>query len=245
MEYSGRMNIWLAGGFGLLYASYILLADAWPVWMGRMVFQIFEQMGGVPVISTGLVVLSAVPAAFQYGLWDPSAQDRGRRLELLLLTDLDGTDYWGAALAASWRRGRGYMLVALILWLAAGFAGRASVMQIALAATAAGILWAFAFAAGFRAFSRGIHGNGMGMLLTVGFPLLSGALVALRLPGLAALLPPGAVYLALATQPSMAWLPGPILVACVTLALGITARRHCVRDLRAWFEGNQGQRVLN
>src|SRR5260221_13583995 len=38
LEYSGRANIWLAGGFGLVYAAYILLGDSWPAWMGTMVF---------------------------------------------------------------------------------------------------------------------------------------------------------------------------------------------------------------
>src|SRR5262245_44345617 len=35
MEYSGRTNIWLSGGFGLVYAAYIVAGDAWPVWMGK------------------------------------------------------------------------------------------------------------------------------------------------------------------------------------------------------------------
>ena len=45
MEYSGRVNIWLAGGFGILYSAYLVAGDDWPVWMGRLVFQIFEHMG--------------------------------------------------------------------------------------------------------------------------------------------------------------------------------------------------------
>ena len=88
MEYSGRVNLWAAAGFGVMYAAYILAGDAWPPWMGRMAFQVFERMGGAPAVITGLVLLSAVPAAFQYGLWDSSDQDRCRRLELLLLTEL-------------------------------------------------------------------------------------------------------------------------------------------------------------
>jgi len=244
MEYSGRMNIWLAGGFGLVYAAYIVMGDSWPAWMGRMVFDIFEKMGGVPALTTGLAVLAAVPAAFQYGLWDPSPQDRCRRLELLLLTELDGTDYWGAALAAAWRRGRGYLLVAIVLWLALGISGRATPLQIAMAMTAAVVLWGFSFAVGFRAFSRGVHANSLGTMLTLGVPILTGGFVAIGLPVLPSLLPPGAVYQALATKPSLAWLPGPILVTILTVMIALSARRHCLRDLRAWFDGNQGRRAL-
>ena len=43
MEYSGRLNIWLAGGFGILYASYIVAGDAWPVWLSRQVFGVVDQ----------------------------------------------------------------------------------------------------------------------------------------------------------------------------------------------------------
>ena len=124
MEYSGRVNLWLAGGFGVLYAAYTVAGPAWPSWLGKIVFVLFDQMGGIPVLATALVVLAAVPAAFQYGLWDSNAQDRCRRLELLLLTQLDATDYWHAACSAAWRRGRGYFYVAVILWLAGTWAGQ-------------------------------------------------------------------------------------------------------------------------
>ena len=81
-------------------------------------------MGGVPGLATALVVLAAVPAAFQYGLWDSNTQDRCRRLELLLMTELGARDYWSAAAAAAWKRGRGYFFVALVLWLAGAIAGK-------------------------------------------------------------------------------------------------------------------------
>jgi hypothetical protein len=75
MEYSGRLNIWIAGAFGALYALFIIAGDHWPTWLGRLVFEIFESCGGIPVFSTALVVMAAVPAAFQYGLWDSSTAD--------------------------------------------------------------------------------------------------------------------------------------------------------------------------
>ena len=102
-EYSGRINLWLAGGFSILYAVYVVNRDQWPTWMGRQAFEIFDRMGGIPALATALVGLAAVPAAFQYGLWDSNRQDRCRRLELLLLTGLTARDYWEAATAAAWR----------------------------------------------------------------------------------------------------------------------------------------------
>src|SRR5262249_45079983 len=87
-EYSGRISLWLAGGFGSLYALYLVAGDHWPPWMGRLIFQMCDSVGGAAALGAALVVLAAVPAAFQYGLWDHSVQDRCRRLELLLLTHL-------------------------------------------------------------------------------------------------------------------------------------------------------------
>jgi hypothetical protein len=129
MEFSGRSNLYLAGGFSLLYAAYIVAGDAWPPWMGRLVFQIFETWGGAPMVATAMVVMATVPAAFQYGLWDSTVPDRCRRLELLLLTELSGRDYWRASLASAWRRGRGYLIVAALLWLALAVSGRVTWVQ--------------------------------------------------------------------------------------------------------------------
>lgn len=245
MEYSGRMNLWLAGGFGLVYAAYIVLGDHWPVWMGKMVFQIFERLGGVPMVTTGLAVLAAVPAAFQYGLWDASTEKRCKKLELLLLTELNGSDYWLAAAAAAWRRGRGYLLVAGILWLAMGAAGRATWFQAGAAVAAGVLLWTFSFAVGFQAFSRGVHANNLGSLLTLGLPSLAGVLIWLRVPILPGLLPPGAVYLALADAPNLRWLPGPILIGVLALLIGRKAQKQCDHELRLWFDRNQGRKVLD
>ncbi|MEA2373578.1 MAG: eukaryotic-like serine/threonine-protein kinase, partial [Thermoleophilaceae bacterium] len=59
-EYSGRINLWLAGGFGLLYALYIVAADHWPGWMGRHVFQMCDQAGGAAALAAALIV-AALP----------------------------------------------------------------------------------------------------------------------------------------------------------------------------------------
>src|SRR5262249_40027323 len=161
------------GGFGALYACYTALGPRWPGWLGSQVFTTFDHMGGIPALATALVVLAAVPAAFQYGLWDSNPQDRCRRLELLLLTRLSAREYWDAAAAAAWRGGRGYFAVALLLWLAALLAGRISPLQM-LAALAAGVvLWGLYFSLGFRAFARGVQANTLGLLLTLGLPLLA------------------------------------------------------------------------
>jgi hypothetical protein len=244
MEYSGRVNLWLAGGFGIMYAVFLVAGDHWPAWMGRMVFGLVDQIGGVAGLSAALVVLSAVPAAFQYGLWDPTAQDRCRRLELLLLTDLDGSDFQAAAAAAAWRRGRGYFAVAAILWLAALASGRASVEQVLAAAAAAGILWGFSFAVGFRAFARGAQANGLGMVLTIGLPMVAIGMAQV-MPVLAALVPPGAVFQALEVPPSWAWLPGPACVAIAALLMTHVARTRCVSELRVWYDANHGRKMLD
>jgi hypothetical protein len=243
-EYAGRINIWLAGGFGLLYALYTLAGPLWPPWLGRQVFHLFDQ-AGIAALATGLVVLAAVPAAFQYGLWDPSEQDRCRRLELLLLTRLDGRDYWEAAAAAAWRRGRGYFAVAVLLWLAAAAAGQATWPQ-ALAALAAGVLlWGLYFALGFRAFARGAQANGLGSLLTLGLPLLVYGLIQGGWPALAAFLPPGSVHAALGKTAPWPWLGGLLLSALITLVVARLARTHCDAHLRRWYDQHHGRKVMS
>lgn len=243
-EYAGRVNLWLAGGFGVLYALYTVAGPYWPSWMGQRVFHIFDRMGGVPVLATALVVLAAVPAAYQYGLWDSNAQERCRRLELLLLTRLEAEDYWEAAAAAAWFRGRGYFLVAGLLWLAAVFAGQLAWYQ-ALGAVAAGaVLWSLYFAAGFRAFARGLQANSLGLLLTVGFPLVTYGLYQLETPALAALVPPGTVFAASAGAPASVWLPGALAGAAAALLIGWQARAGCDSALRRWYDRHHGQKLL-
>jgi hypothetical protein len=243
-EYSGRINLWLAGGFCLLYAAYLVAADHWPAWVGRRIFEMCDAAGGVAALTAGLLVLAAVPAAFQYGLWDSSAQDRCRRLELLLLTRLRGRDYWDAAAAAAWRRGRGYFFVALGLWAAALAGGRLDPGQVARAAAAGVLLWGLYFALGFRAFARGGRANGLGMLLTVGLPLGAYALARAGCPAAAAWLPPGMVYRAGAGAVGAAWLVGPCLAAALALLVGRLSLMRCDAHLRQWYDRNHGSKVM-
>ncbi len=242
MEYSGRVNIWLAGGFGLLYAAYILAGDHWPPWLGRAVFELFERMGGAPALVTGLVVLAAVPAAFQYGLWDSTVQDRCRRLELLLLTELDGTDYWHASMSAAWKRGRGYMIVAFLLWGALLLSGRCSPAQVSASVAAGVLLWGFSFVVGFAAFSGGAQANGLGSFLTLGLPLAAAGLLRVGGPSAMALVPPGAVFAGLTDQPAWHWLPGPLVTGLFTIWLARRITGRCESHLRRWYDLNQGAR---
>jgi hypothetical protein len=242
-EYSGRINLWLAGGFGLLYALYMVAGDRWPPWLGRRVFEMCDGVGGAAGLATALVLLAAVPAAFQYGLWDSNDQDRCRRLELLLLSELGPPDYWDAAAAAAWRRGRGYFAVALLVWSASLIAGRVPATQVALAAAAGVLLSALYFALGFRAFARGRQANGLGMLLTVGLPLLAFGLARLGWPLAAGWLPPGMVYGA-GPAGSWAWLVGPVAVATTTLAVARRSLARCDAELRRWYDRHHGARVM-
>lgn len=255
-EYSGRVNLWLAGSFGLLFAFYIVAdcplvhqiagGSLWPTWLGRKVFEIFEEkMGGVPGLATALVVLAAVPAAFQYGLWDSNTQDRCRRLELLLMTELGPGDYWSAAAAAAWRRGRGYFFVALILWSAGAVAGRITMVQMGVALASGVVLWGLYFTLGFRAFSRGILANRLGMLLTVGLPLLSFTLYKSNWQFLADVIPPGSVYAPVAGSPPVYWLAGPLIGGAIMLVLARFALARCDAELRLWYDRHHGMKVID
>ncbi|HYT92375.1 MAG TPA: hypothetical protein VEL76_26915, partial [Gemmataceae bacterium] len=242
-EYTGRVNLWLAGGFGAIYALYTVAGSAWPAWLGRQVFEAFDALGGIPSMATALVVLAAVPAAYQYGLWDSNAQDRCRRLELLLLTRLSAADYWDAAAAAAWRRGRGYFAVAVGLWMAALLAGKVGPAQVLTSLAAGVILWGLYFVLGFQAFSRGVQANTLGLLLTIGLPVLTMALYRAGLPALAALMPPGSVYEPLAGTETAA--VGSLLAGAVALSLGRGSLARCDGELRRWYDQHHGQKVID
>jgi hypothetical protein len=244
-EYSGRVNLWLAGGFGILYALYTVAGASWPPWLGRRIFMIFDDAGGVPLWAAALVVLAAVPAAFQYGLWDSSKQERCRRLELLLLSRLNGRDYWEAAFSAAWHRGRGYFVVALLLWTAAALT-RPDGLQAAIAGLATGVLlWTLYFALGFRGFARGVRANSMGMWLTVGLPAAAFLLQQLGWSYLAALLPPGTVYHSAGSSVLWVWLPGAIAAAVFALIVSRRALATCEEEMRNWYDKNHGRLVAD
>jgi hypothetical protein len=244
------VNLWLAGGFGIWYALYTVAGPQWPSWMGRRVFQLVDYAGGgIPALATALVVLAAVPAAFQYGLWDSNPHERCRRLELLLLTRLSARDYWQAATAAAWYRGRCYFGVAVLLWIAAALAGQISCAQ-GLAALAAGILlWGLYFTFGFLAFTRGTQANRLGLGLTIGLPALTFLLGQLGWRIGAGLLPPGAVYEAAALSrglyPPLAWSAGAVGSGLLMLLLARVGLTRCESELRGWYEKHHGKMILD
>ena len=243
MEYSGIINLWLAGGFSTMYAAYLVAGDDWPPWMGKIVFKLFDNWGGPPTVATAMAIMAAVPAVFQYGLWDATVQDRCKRLELLLLTDLNGRDYWLASRAAAWRRGRGYLAIAGMLWLAMGISGY-STWAGAIASAVGGLsLWGFCFAVGFRSFSSGSQTSGLASVITLGFPLLLYGLLRVGFGSWAGLLPTGLCHLPATSAWSWTWPVGLAGTLGITYWLTRTGLRDCERDLRAWYDANQGTRV--
>jgi hypothetical protein len=103
-------------------------------------------------------------------------------------------------------------------------------------------LWSLYFALGFRAFSRGLHANGLGILLTVGLPVLAYLLFRLDLPALGSLLPPGLVFAA----GSGTWvgLVGPVVAGGVALRVARQSLRHADTELRAWYDRHAGAKVM-
>jgi len=242
MEYSGRVNVYLAGGFCLLYSAFIVAGDDWPSWMGRTPFLIFEMWGGPAMVAASMCVLAAVPAAFQFGLWDPTVSDRCKRLELLLLTELTGDDYWHASLSAAWKRGRSYLWIAALLWIALAVSGRAAWYQAVAAALGGLAMWGFSFAVGFRAFSTGNQAGGIATGLTLGLPLLLFALLRANLEVLAAFVPTAACYLPVRNGISWSWAAGFVLLVLATWGLTRRGLAHCDSGLRQWFDANQGRK---
>jgi hypothetical protein len=244
-EYSGGFNLWLAAGFSIAYALYTIAGTHWPSCLGRRVFTIFEDAGGVPLWAAAVVVLSAVPAAFQYGLWDSNPQERCRRLELLLLTRLTAIDYWRAAAAAAWQRGRGYFAAAFLLWTAQAMTATGGLLQ-GIAGLGTGVLlWGLYFALGFWAFSRGLQANSLGLGLTIGLPMLTFWLWKICWFSVAALLPPGSVFCAAGSPSSPAWVIGSVFTAMITLWVARRSLARCDQELRAWYDRNQGSIVLS
>src|SRR5262249_15666851 len=118
--------------------------------------------------------------------------------------------------------GQGYFAVAVLLWAAGCYAGHLSIFQMLAAAATGVLLWALYFTLGFRAFARGLHANGFGMVLTVGLPLLAFLAYQAGWPRLSAITPPGNVQAASRGTISLEVLCGCLLAGSAAL---IVARR--------------------
>jgi hypothetical protein len=130
------------------------------------------------------------------------------------------------------------------LWASLAVAGRVDPVQL-LAALASGVvLWGLYFALGFRAFARGMQANSLGLVLTVGLPLITCVLFRSDLGFLAALVPPGSVYYPITSTADARWLPGPLVAGAFTLLLGRWTRHRCVDDLRRWYDLHHGQKGM-
>lgn len=190
-----------------------------------------------------MCVLAAVPAAFQFGLWDATITDRCRRLELLLLTDLDARDYWHASLAAAWKRGHDYLYVAALLWVALVVGNRIAWYEGLAAAAGGAVLWMFYFSVGFRAFCTGRQASGVASLLTLGLPVVLAALLKLGFTELAGLVPVGACYLPAAGGVTVGWAAGLVVMGAATVWLTRRGLLRCDAELRAWYDANQGRKT--
>ena len=240
-RYSGNANVWLALGASALYAARLLAGDAWPTWMGGAVFAVYERLGGVAGLATALTVLAAVPAAYQFGLWDSTAAQRLQKLELLLLTDLGGRDYLRASLAASFDRGRWYALAAAVLILVGTVVGRLTPAHALFGAVGAVAMGTLHLGIGFRTLAKSSGGTWVGFTLSIALPLAQWFLWRAGWTGVASVLPAGAVYAAwTGTGPMLV----PLTVFALELALAAWLLRSATdafdRRLRSWYAANHG-----
>lgn len=243
-EYAGQINLYLAFGAAIAYSCYLVLANNWPAWLGRHVFIILEMLGGVPALCTVLFLLAAVPFAYQYGLWDSSVPERCRRLELLLLTGLDAHDYALASLAASWRRGRGYVLAAAVLLFAGWWSGRYSLPNTLVCFLVGLVLIGVYFAVSFRVFASNRGGTTLGFVLSIVLPLLTWGLGSIGMRFFTSLLPPGAIFHSLTAGSLEAWLPIAVSSLCsviLTVWLTRSALATFDKELRTWYDRNSGK----
>ena len=243
MEYSGRVNVWLAGGFCFLYSAYIIAGDHWPPWMGRLVFQIFESWGGAAVVATAMSVLAAVPGGLP--VW---------ALGLVHLRPLQA-----ARTAAALRPLRPRLLaglarggVAARLRLphlrgdALGLPGRVGTGRVAQRAGRRD----------GRVATVGVFLRGwLSRLLDrascerIGFdphsrlPSPDGAPHPRQLESLAAFLPTALCYLPLKSGLTETWLAGFAVTLAITISLTDRGLSHCDRELRAWYDANQGRKT--
>ena len=104
-------------------------------------------------------------------------------------------------------------------------------------------LWAFSFAVGFRAFSTGRQSSGLASGLTLGLPLLLVLLSRANLDSLAAFVPTAACYLPLKNGMTESWAAGVAVTLAATIWLTDRGLSRSDRELRRWFDVNQGRKT--
>jgi hypothetical protein len=111
-------------------------------------------------------------------------------------------------------------------------------------------LWAFSFAVGFRAFSKGNQAGGVASVLTLGLPfLLFGLMRAAAATGndlfttAAAFVPTAVCYLPLKTGITVSWAAGFTVLLLATWWLTRRGLARCDSELRTWYDANQGRKT--
>lgn len=244
-RFRGRINLYLTWATVAVYTAWTLMPGRWPPWLAVPQLQLLESLGGLPLLLAACLHLAVVPAAFLQGLWDSHAQQRARRLELLLTTPLEAGDYLLASLVAAWTRGRGYILPAAILSGVAIYNRNLQPVELAWLCLAMGNYLLLSFAVAFRNFARLPDDRSVtvcGLLWSVGLPVLTIGLALLAEPNWTFCTPLGAVYQA-ATGSSTAT---KLFLAsqCLYALAGIFLLRSAVlcfdREIHDWFAGQLG-----
>lgn len=230
-RFKGNVNLYLAWATVGLYSCWMLYQQGWPNWLALNQLRLIESAGGEAMLAAACLHLALVPTAFLAGLWDSNMQERSGRLELLLTTPLAAQQFLLASLKAAWMRGRGYLLAAMVMWIATATAGRISwsscVVLICLSLAYAALYFATAFAH----FAKAVTDKAVtsrGLLWAVFAPLATVGLFLAGLPRLAALTPLGAVYIVATPQSGWASAYGldanqmsSIVLAQITCCFGL------------------------
>ncbi len=255
-RFKGNINLYLAWATVGLYSCWMLYRESWPHWLALNQLKLIESAGGEAMLAAACLHLALVPTAFLAGLWDSNMQERSGRLELLLTTPLAARQFLLASLRAAWMRGRGYLLAAIVMWIATATAGRISwnscIVLICLSLAYAALYFATAFAH----FARAVTDKAVtsrGMVWAVLTPLLTVGLFLAGLPRIAALTPLGAVYI-LAT-PQATWLSAyglessqmfSLVLAQITCCFGIAylIARRSLANFDDEIRASQWNRVI-
>lgn len=269
-QFRGQINIYLGWGCVLLYSLWVAISVSQGAVVQWMIMAVFYFFGGSAMIGAFGLQFGLVSTAFLNGLWDSNTQQRVSRLELLLVSPLTAREFLGGSIAAAWTRGKHYFAMAVVAW---GVPAALTVIvplfrpvsrSKALATLAPTSIWAFLFAMfvaavyvffvfsiAFRNFAR-LKGDNqvarLGLLLSLGIPLLTSALFFLNLGWLGALVPLGAVFL-LTSDPAWAaestglswewmWLMIFLATGCylwMGRLLFQAAFKNFDQEIRTWF----------